>query len=55
MPSDHHYEQDVLARTVDNAMKVKQKDQLITFGINTSPGVGYGFTYTPYKSINRCS
>ena len=28
IPSDHHYEQDVLSRTVDNAMKVKQKINL---------------------------
>ena len=46
IPSDHHYEQDVLSRTVDNAMKVKQKDQLITFGIKpTSPEVGYGYIH----------
>jgi len=53
MPSDHHYEQDVLARTVDNAMKVKQKDQLITFGIKpTSPEVGYGYIHhTNYDDV----
>ena len=46
IPSDHHYEQDALLRTVDNVLKVKQKDQLITFGIKpTSPEVGYGYIH----------
>ncbi len=46
MPSDHHYEKDALLRTVDSVLKVKKKDQLITFGIKpTSPEVGYGYIH----------
>ncbi len=44
MPSDHHYEQEALINTVESVIKVKDKNQIVTFGVKpTSPEVGYGY------------
>ena len=44
MPSDHHYEQEALNNTVESVLKVKDKNQIITFGVRPiSPEVGYGY------------